>query len=85
MVSSQIGLIGHPSAAAYAAAKSGTNGLTRSMAVELAGEGVRVSAVAPGPVATGMTAATRADPHRRDQLLQGVPMGRFASRKRWRA
>lgn len=77
MVSSQIGLTGHVRAAAYAAAKSGINGLARSMAVELAGEGVRVNAVAPGPVATKMTAAARADPQRRDQLLQGVPMGRF--------
>jgi NAD(P)-dependent dehydrogenase (short-subunit alcohol dehydrogenase family) len=78
MVSSQIGLTGHPRAAAYAAAKSGINGLTRAMAVELAADGVRVNAVGPGPVATAMTAATRADPERRDELLRGVPMGRFA-------
>ncbi len=77
MVSSQIGLTGHKRAAAYAASKSGINGLARSMAVELAGEGVRVNAVAPGPVATKMTAAAQADPKRRDEILQSIPMGRF--------
>lgn len=77
MVSSQIGLTGHRSAAAYAASKSGINGLTRTMAVELGPDNVRVNAVAPGPVNTDMTAQTRANPERRDWLMQGIPMGRF--------
>ena len=42
LVSSQIGLIGHPRAAAYTASKAGLNGLARSMAAELAPAGVRV-------------------------------------------
>jgi len=77
MVSSQIGLVGHPRAAAYAASKAGINGLTRTMALELATAGVRVNAVGPGPIETAMTEATRADPERRAWLLGGVPMGRF--------
>jgi NAD(P)-dependent dehydrogenase (short-subunit alcohol dehydrogenase family) len=77
MISSQIGLTGHHRAAAYAASKSGINGLTRTMAVELGPDNVRVNAVAPGPVNTDMTAQTRANPERRDWLMQGIPMGRF--------
>ena len=77
MISSQIGLTGHPRAAAYAASKSGINGLTRTMALELGPDNVRVNAVGPGPIKTDMTAETRANPERRDWLLQGIPMGRF--------
>jgi NAD(P)-dependent dehydrogenase (short-subunit alcohol dehydrogenase family) len=77
MVSSQIGLVGHPRAAAYAASKSGLNGLVRALAIELAPAGVRVNAVAPGPIETPMTAAARADPARAQGLLAGIPLGRY--------
>ena len=77
MVSSQIGLVGHPRAASYAAAKSGINGLTRAMALELAPDNVRVNAVGPGPIATPMTAETRADPERSKKLMSDIPLGRF--------
>jgi NAD(P)-dependent dehydrogenase (short-subunit alcohol dehydrogenase family) len=77
MISSQIGLVGHPRAASYAAAKSGINGLTRAMALELAPLNIRVNAVGPGPIATDMTAGTRADPERHKWLLSGIPLGRF--------
>ncbi len=77
LVSSQIGLTGHRAAAAYGASKSGINGLVRSMAVELAPSGIRINAVAPGPIATDMTAETRSIPELRDYLLNGIPMGRF--------
>jgi NAD(P)-dependent dehydrogenase (short-subunit alcohol dehydrogenase family) len=77
MVSSQIGLIGHPRAAAYAASKAGVNGLVKALSLELAPRGVRVNAVAPGPIATPMTAVARADPERREKLLASIPLGRF--------
>ena len=77
LVSSQIGEVGHPAAAAYAASKAGINGLARAMALELAGDGVRVNAVAPGPVETPMTAAAMADPERAGALVAQVPLGRL--------
>ena len=77
LVSSQIGLVGHPRAAAYGASKAGVNGLTKAMAVELAADNVRVNAVGPGPVNTDMTAETRSNPERFEWLVGGIPMGRF--------
>ena len=78
-ISSQIGLVGHQRAAAYAASKAGINGLARSLALELAERNVRVNAVAPGPIATDMTAETRADPERFASLRAAIPMGRFGT------
>ena len=78
-ISSQIGLVGHQRAAAYAASKAGINGLAKSLALEVAGQNVRVNAVAPGPIATDMTAATRADPDRFEALQSAIPMGRFGT------
>ena len=77
MISSQIGLVGHKNAAAYAASKSAINGLARSMALELAPDNIRVNAIAPDPIATDMTAATRANKPRFEALTQAIPLGRF--------
>ena len=79
LVSSQIGQVGHPRAAAYAASKSGVNGLVRAMALELAPASVRVNGVAPGPVATPMTAEAMADPERAARLTAQIPLGRLGT------
>lgn len=77
LLSSQIGIVGHPQAAAYAASKAGLNGFMRALALELASSGIRVNVVAPGPIATPMTAAARKDPSRAEAMLASIPLSRF--------
>ncbi len=60
-ISSDSGLGGNPGCAIYNASKFGVNGLTRSLALELAPHGVRVNAVCPGDVDTPMLAAQARD------------------------
>ena len=65
--------------ASYAASKAGLANLTRSLANEWAGRGVRVNAIAPGYIETDMTDVLRTDPIRHRQILERVPAGRFGS------
>lgn len=76
-ISSIVGLIGNPGQANYAAAKAGMIGMVRALAREAGGRGVRVNAVAPGYIATDMTAAL-SDEHR-EGLLAGTPLGRLGA------
>ncbi len=59
LLSSAAGLVGGPAIAAYAASKAALIGLTKSLAIELAAEGIRVNCIAPGMVQTGMTEQIR--------------------------
>lgn len=76
VVTSQLGQRGYARGAAYAASKAALNGLVMSLALEWAAQGVRVNAVAPGPVRTAMTEAALADPQARAAMLAKVPLGR---------
>jgi NAD(P)-dependent dehydrogenase (short-subunit alcohol dehydrogenase family) len=58
----------------YVAAKHGLGGLTKSMALELAEQGITVNSVAPGEIATPMTGQEDEDP--RGEARPGVPLGR---------
>ncbi|WP_418060742.1 SDR family NAD(P)-dependent oxidoreductase [Pimelobacter simplex] len=72
---------GYPQAAAYAAAKHGVVGLTRTAAVEYGARGIRVNAVSPGPVQSDMLdkSLARRGPAVRDWYLDNTPMRRFAT------
>ncbi len=77
LVSSQIGEVGHPLGAAYAASKAGLNGMMRSLALEWAAEGLRVNAVGPGPTDTPMVAAAKSDPAALRAIEESIPMQRL--------
>lgn len=68
---------GHRNLAAYAASKGGIAQLTRVLANEWAPHGVRVNAVAPGYLETGLTREYLADPYVRKGILAKIPMGRI--------
>jgi NAD(P)-dependent dehydrogenase (short-subunit alcohol dehydrogenase family) len=80
-VASIAGLVGVADRAAYNASKHGLVGLTRTLAAEWGGRGVRVNAVCPGWVKTEMDVADQAaGGGYNDADIEGVnPMGRFAS------
>ena len=79
-VASIAGLAGVADRSAYNASKHGLIGLTRTLAAEWGGRGVRVNAVCPGWVKTEMDVADQAGGSYTDQdITDRVPMGRFAS------
>jgi 3-oxoacyl-[acyl-carrier protein] reductase len=76
-ISSVVGLLGSAGQTNYAASKAGLVGLARSLARELGSRGITANVVAPGFVATDMTAALPEE--RRAEILGQVPLGRYAS------
>ncbi len=71
------GLVGIVERSAYSASKHGVVGLTRVAALEYAQSGIRVNAVCPGVIRTGMTAARYADPELRARNAELEPIGRW--------
>src|SRR3546814_17368374 len=70
---------GSPFVPAYAASKGGIGQLTKSLAAAWAKDGIRVNAVAPGWIATELTAALVEDPERSKSLIDRKPMGRWGT------
>lgn len=72
--SSMVSISGQPAGCGYPASKFAVNGLTISLARELAKDGIRVNAVAPGVTKTDMVAALPKDMV--DRISAGIPLGR---------
>jgi NAD(P)-dependent dehydrogenase (short-subunit alcohol dehydrogenase family) len=76
-VSSTFGHLGGAGASVYAASKHAVEGLTQSAALEAAEFGVRVNAVAPGPIDTAMLTRFTGTAERKAGLVAGVPLQRM--------
>jgi len=76
-LSSTLGHTGARGASVYSASKHAVEGLTKSAALEAAGSGVRVNAVAPGPVDTEMLNRFTGTADRKAGLVAGVPLKRM--------
>jgi 3-oxoacyl-[acyl-carrier protein] reductase len=72
-ITSVVGLVGNAGQANYSAAKAGVIGLTKTTAREWASRGITANAVAPGFIASDMTASI---PEKYEaQILAGIPLG----------
>ena len=76
-VSSVVARSGNPGQTNYVASKAGVEGFTRSLAQEVASRGITVNAVAPGYIATDMTAAMSDE--QAEQLQRRIPLGRMGA------
>ena len=76
-ISSTYGHKGAAGASLYAGSKHAVEGITKSVALEVAKSGIRVNGVAPGPTDTGMLTRFTGTPEKKTALATGVPMGRL--------
>ena len=79
-ISSMASQYGLPKVIAYSASKGAIEAMTRAMAVELSPKGIRVNCIAPGFIATEMSAkALNNDPERKNKVLSRTPMGELGA------
>src|SRR4030088_2307760 len=76
-ISSTYGHEGAAGAAVYVGSKHAVEGITKSVALEIAKSGIRVNGVAPGPTDTGMLPRVTGTAENKAALVTGVPMGRL--------
>jgi NAD(P)-dependent dehydrogenase (short-subunit alcohol dehydrogenase family) len=76
-ISSTYGHEGAAGASVYVGSKHAVEGITKSVALEIAATGIRVNGVAPGPTDTGMLTRFTGTPENKAALVTGVPMARL--------
>ena len=76
-ISSVVASTGNPGQSNYVAAKGALNGLTKSMALEVATRGVTVNCISPGFIDTAMTAKLTDD--QKSKITEKIPMGRMGT------
>lgn len=76
-IGSQLGDVVRPNRVHYVASKAGVKMLTKALAVDLAPYGIRVNAVAPGPIETDMTVSVLSDSEMKSKILEHIPLGRL--------
>lgn len=78
-MASMLSFLGGGLVPGYAASKGGIAQLTKSLAIAYAPDGIRVNAIAPGWISTGLTDALRSDPARSRTILDRTPLGRWGT------
>lgn len=76
-IASVVAFMGNPGQANYSASKAGIIGLTKTIAREYAKRGITANAVAPGFIATAMTAAL--NENIKEEMLKSIPVGKFGT------
>jgi len=75
-ISSVHQLVPKPGYLGYSVSKGGMQNLTRTLALEYAGRGIRVNGIGPGATVTPINRAWIDDPEKREQVVSHIPLGR---------